>query len=88
MWYHFVASWSRLVLAARSLPELERVAKECRALGSEAIAVKTDVGVEDDCKYVSAESSVLCKIVATFMLCCMFLNLLVQKAYGNCDGCV
>jgi short-subunit dehydrogenase len=41
---------TRLVLAARSRESLERVAAECRALGAEAIAVVTDVAVEDDCR--------------------------------------
>lgn len=40
----------RLVLAARGLEALERVAGECRARGAEAIAVATDVGIEDDCR--------------------------------------
>ncbi len=41
---------SRLVLAARTRETLERVAAECRALGAEAIAVVTDVSIEDDCR--------------------------------------
>lgn len=40
----------RLVLAARSIDALEKVAAECRQRGAEAIAVATDVGVEDDCR--------------------------------------
>jgi short-subunit dehydrogenase len=40
----------RLVLAARGVDALERVAAECRARGAEAIAVATDVGIEDDCR--------------------------------------
>jgi len=38
---------SRLVLAARGVPALERVAAECRALGGEALVVPTDVADED-----------------------------------------
>jgi short-subunit dehydrogenase len=41
---------ARLVLASRTRETLERAAAECRALGGEAIAVVTDVAVEDDCR--------------------------------------
>jgi short-subunit dehydrogenase len=41
---------ARLVLAARTAATLERVAAECRAAGTEAIAVPADVSVEDDCR--------------------------------------
>ena len=41
---------AKLVLAARNLEELERVAKECRERGGEAIAVRADVAVERDCQ--------------------------------------
>lgn len=37
---------SRLVLAARGVPALERTADECRALGARAVAVPTDVSDE------------------------------------------
>jgi short-subunit dehydrogenase len=40
----------KLALAARSVEALERVASECGALGAQAIAVPTDVTVDDDCK--------------------------------------
>lgn len=40
----------KLVLAARRVEPLERVAGECRALGGQAIAVATDVAVDADCK--------------------------------------
>jgi short-subunit dehydrogenase len=40
----------RLVLAARSVDALEQVAGACRALGSQVIAVPTDVTVDDDCR--------------------------------------
>lgn len=41
--YAFAAKGSRLVLAARNLPALERVAETCRTMGGEAVAVQTDV---------------------------------------------
>jgi len=40
----------KLALAARTPETLEKVANECRALGAEAIAVQTDVSVEQDCR--------------------------------------
>ncbi len=40
----------KLVLAARTPEALERVARDCRALGAEAIAVPTDVALDDDCR--------------------------------------
>lgn len=40
----------RLVLAARSAEGLERVRRQCRSLGAEAIDVVTDVSVEGDCR--------------------------------------
>ena len=39
-----------LALAARNLEKLETVAEECRVRGAEAIAVRCDVGVEEDCR--------------------------------------
>ena len=39
-----------LALAARNLEKLEAVAGECRARGAEAVAVRCDVSVEDDCR--------------------------------------
>ncbi len=39
-----------LVLAARSEFTLHKVAAECQALGSQTLAVKTDVGVQADCR--------------------------------------
>jgi short-subunit dehydrogenase len=39
-----------LALAARNLAKLEAVGDECRALGAEAVALRCDVGVEDDCR--------------------------------------
>lgn len=41
---------ARLVLAARNAERLAAVAQECQALGSEALAVTTDVGIEADCE--------------------------------------
>jgi short-subunit dehydrogenase len=40
----------QLVLAARRLDALQRVADDCIARGAEAIAVRCDVGVEADCR--------------------------------------
>ncbi len=45
----------RLVIAARSTEILNRVAEECRKLGSEVIAVTADVSKTADCKYVKLE---------------------------------
>jgi len=39
-----------LALAARNLEKLEAVAGECRVRGAEAVAVRCDVSVEDDCR--------------------------------------
>jgi short-subunit dehydrogenase len=39
-----------LALAARNLEKLEAVAEECRVRGAEALAVRCDVSVEDDCQ--------------------------------------
>lgn len=41
---------TRLALAARSISKLEGVAAECKDLGAEALAVRTDVGDEDACR--------------------------------------
>ena len=40
----------KLVLAARRLDALQRVADECVAAGAEAIAVRCDVSMDADCK--------------------------------------
>ncbi len=40
----------KLALAARSADALERVVAECHAFGAQAIAVPTDVTVDDDCR--------------------------------------
>jgi short-subunit dehydrogenase len=39
-----------LVLAARRLEPLERIAGECRALGADALAVRADVSLDEDCR--------------------------------------
>ena len=44
------AQGARLVLAARQLADLERVAAQCRELGGEAIAVRCDVTSETECR--------------------------------------
>lgn len=43
------ARGAKLVLAARDLPELERVAEQCRQAGGQAIAVRADVTLDRDC---------------------------------------
>ncbi|MFL6673226.1 MAG: SDR family oxidoreductase [Massilia sp.] len=43
-----------LVLAARNAQQLETVARECAALGAQALAVRTDVSVQDDCRRLVA----------------------------------
>ena len=48
------AEGARLVLAARSQADLERVAADCRGAGGQALAVPTDVGVEADCRALIA----------------------------------
>jgi short-subunit dehydrogenase len=46
----------KLVLAARRLAVLQTVVAQCTGAGAEAIAVKCDVGVEDDCKALAASA--------------------------------
>lgn len=48
------AKGARLVLAARDLPGLEKVASQCRSAGGEALTVKADVTVESDCHAIMA----------------------------------
>jgi len=48
------AKGARLVLAARSMKELEEVAEECRKLGANVVAIKADVAVERDCQALVA----------------------------------
>jgi short-subunit dehydrogenase len=48
------AKGAKLVLAARSLPDLEAVADECRKAGAAVVTVKADVAVERDCQAVIA----------------------------------
>jgi short-subunit dehydrogenase len=43
------AKGAKLVLAARDLPELEKVTDQCQKAGGQAIAVRADVTVERDC---------------------------------------
>lgn len=43
------AKGARLVLAARDLPELEKVVEQCRRAGGQAIAVRADVTLDRDC---------------------------------------
>ena len=39
-----------IVLAARDIQKLGEVADECRRLGAEALAVQTDISIEDECR--------------------------------------
>ena len=39
-----------LVLAARNQQALDAVAAECRAIGADCLVVKTDVGIESECR--------------------------------------
>ena len=48
---------ARLVLAARDLPETEKVVEECRKAGGEAIAVRADVTTERDCAAIMSGAS-------------------------------
>lgn len=50
------AQGAKLALAARSADRLEAVAKKCRALGGEAIAVPTDVSDEAACRALIAKT--------------------------------
>lgn len=47
--------WS-LVLAARSVDKLNKVADNCRAMGSKVHVAKCDVSIEEDCKRLIAET--------------------------------
>jgi short-subunit dehydrogenase len=48
----FAARGARLVLAARSEAELERVAADCRHVGASVVIVKADVTKEVDCQAI------------------------------------
>ena len=50
------AQGARLALAARDRERLESLAKECRALGGEALALPTDVTNAQDCEWLVAET--------------------------------
>lgn len=52
----FARKGARLVLAARGLPALEEVAALCRAAGSEALAVETDVTDEEAVRRLAARA--------------------------------
>jgi short-subunit dehydrogenase len=45
-----------LVLAARNAEHLSQVAAQCQALGAQALVVKTDVGVQADCRNLIAQA--------------------------------
>ncbi len=44
------AQGAKLSLAARDIERLEQVAAECRQRGAQALAVKTDVSIEAECR--------------------------------------
>jgi len=46
----FAKLGSKLVLAARRIENLESLVSKCKKLGTDAIAVRTDVSKESDCK--------------------------------------
>lgn len=46
----FAARGARLAIAARNVGQLNEVAAQCRALGSEAIVVPLDVTIESSCR--------------------------------------
>jgi short-subunit dehydrogenase len=46
----------RLVLASRDTERLEQVARACRDQGADTLVVKTDVGVESDCRALVART--------------------------------
>jgi short-subunit dehydrogenase len=46
----------RLVLAARNEAKLQEVAAQCQRKGAQAIAVRADVTVEDDCRHLVARA--------------------------------
>jgi len=48
--YEFAAKGSKVVLGARSHDKLEKVAKDIKTKGGEAVFCVTDVSVENDCK--------------------------------------
>src|SRR4051812_15970642 len=50
------AKGAKLVLAARNAAEVETVAAACRAAGSSAVAVRTDVAEERDCEALVARA--------------------------------
>ncbi len=50
----FAQRGSRLVLAARTVAPLEQAAARCRQLGAQALAVPTDMAVEDDVTHLAA----------------------------------
>jgi NAD(P)-dependent dehydrogenase (short-subunit alcohol dehydrogenase family) len=68
---------SKLVLAARASPPLEEVARACRDLGAEAIAVATDVRDED------AVDSLADEAVAAFARIDVWVNCAGVIAYGR-----
>ncbi|TAE84122.1 MAG: SDR family oxidoreductase [Bacteroidetes bacterium] len=54
--YAFASRGANLVLASRNIDKLEIVANACRKLGVEAISILCDVGKEEDCKRLIAET--------------------------------
>lgn len=52
----FAVRGAKLALAARNAEKLLEVEQELKINGTEVIAVKTDVSVEDDCKHLISET--------------------------------
>lgn len=50
------AAGARVALAARDRGRLDSLAQECRARGSEALPVPTDISNEQDCEWLVAET--------------------------------
>ncbi len=50
------AEGARLALAARNVPALESVAESCRALGSQALVIPTDVSDQIQCRELIAQA--------------------------------
>jgi short-subunit dehydrogenase len=48
--YEFGRKGSHVVLAARNIQGLQQIAEDLKALGIQALAVKTDVTIESDCR--------------------------------------
>lgn len=70
---------SRLVLAARGVPALERAVDDCRALGAEVLAIPTDVSDEQAVAELARQAE------ETFGRIDAWLNVAGVMAYGTYD---